>query len=308
MSEAGRASSSETDAGPSSPGAIAGEPAIHILPDPPATSRAAAAIIADALTSAVRERGVAHWSTTGGSTPVGIYRVLADQPFRDEVPWDGVHIWWGDDRFVPRDDPLSNVLACVEILLGGAGRGGLSGTGASGFALDGSTPGVPVPFDQVHAMPIAEAIGRGHPAAWAAARYEAQLRAAALPLDDAGYPILDIVLVGVGSDGHLFSVFPGSATWHDAAWAQAVPAPTHIAPRVARVTLHPRILDAARMPIAVLHGANKAATVASVFGSRADLRELPAGLVRRPGAIWTLDEAAAAGLPPDIRAGAIVGG
>lgn len=288
--------------------AAAGEPEIRILPDPPAASRAAAAVIADALTAAVRERGVAHWSTTGGSTPVGIYRVLADEPFRDRVPWHGVHIWWGDDRFVPRDDPLSNVLACVEVLLGGAGRGGLSGTGASGFALDGATPGVPVPFEQVHAMPIAEAIGEGRPASWAAARYEAQLRVAGLPLDAAGYPILDVILVGVGSDGHLFSVFPGSATWDDPAWVQAVPAPTHIAPRVERVTLQPRILDASRLPLAVLHGANKAATVARVFGPREDLRELPAGLARRPGAIWILDEAAAADLPAAIRAGAIVGG
>jgi len=256
-----------------------GEPELVIVADGETASAVAAERIAAALIEAVTARGVAHWSTTGGSTPGAIYRHLATAPHRDTVPWDRVHLWWGDDRWVPEDSFLSNALACWDLLL----------------------RDVPVPSGQVHVMPIGEAMAGGHSPAWVATRYAEELRAAALSLDPAGFPILDIVLVGIGSDGHLFSVFPGSATWDDPAWAQAVPAPTHIAPRVERVTLHPRVLGAARLPMAVAHGAPKAGIIGRVFGPRQDERELPALLVRRPGAVWILDEAAAAEIPAEIR-------
>jgi 6-phosphogluconolactonase len=160
-----------------------------------------------------------------------------------------------------------------------------------------------MPTAQVHVVPIGEAIAAGRSPAWAAARYAETLHAAGLPVDAAGFPILDVVLVGIGTDGHLFSVFPASSTWDDPAWVQAVPAPTHIAPRVERVTLHPRILDATRLPLVVAHGAGKAAILGQLFGPREDQRELPALLARRRGAAWILDEAAAAQVPPRIRAG-----
>ena len=79
------------------------EPRIEVFPSADETSAEAARLIADALRDAVERRGRADWATTGGSTPVGIYKVLAAAPFRDDVPWDRVHVWWGDDRFVPRD-------------------------------------------------------------------------------------------------------------------------------------------------------------------------------------------------------------
>ena len=260
--------------------AASGEPEILVLPDAAAAADAAAARIATALASAVAARGVAHWATTGGSTPGAIYRNLAARPLRDTVPWEGVHIWWGDDRWVPPDDPLSNVLACRDLLL----------------------RDVPLPADQVHPFPIVEAMARGLPPSWVAERYAVEIRAAKVSLNSAGFPILDIILAGIGSDGHLFSVFPGSGTWDDPAWAQAVAAPTHIAPRVERITLHPRVMDAARLPLAVAHGPSKAAIIGRIFGPRGDERELPALLARRPGALWILDEAAAVAIPPKARA------
>jgi 6-phosphogluconolactonase len=222
---------------------------------------------------------VAHWATTGGTTPGPIYRILAGEPLRGSVPWERVHVWWTDDRWAPPDGPLSNARNARELLL----------------------PHVAIAADRVHEIPIGEALDGSQPAAWAAGRYAEALRAAAMPLDAAGFPVLDIALVGIGGDGHLFSVFPGSATWDDPAWAQAVPAPTHIAPGVDRVTLHPRILDAARLPIAVVHGAEKAGIVGRIFGERSDERQLPALLARRPGTVWILDEAAAAELPAHLR-------
>jgi len=253
----------------------AGEPKIVVRPDAATATEAAATRIAAAIRASVAARGAAHWATTGGSTPGAIYRHLAAAPLRDTVPWEQVHLWWGDDRWVPPTDPLSNALACWDLLL----------------------RGVPVPAGQVHAIPIGAAMAAGESPAWAAVRYSDELHAAGLPRNDQGFPVLDIVFVGIGPDGHVFSVFPGSSTWGDPAWAQAVEAPTHVAPHVARVTLHPRILEAARLPLAVVIGLRKA----EIVGPPADPRELPAVLARRRDAVWFLDEAAASLIPVDVR-------
>ena len=97
---------------------------MRVLPTADAVSEAAAAEIVGALVTAIAERGVAHWSTTGGSACPGIYRHLRVPPLRDLVDWSRVHVWWGDDRFVPADDPLSNVLPLEELLLAADGGGG----------------------------------------------------------------------------------------------------------------------------------------------------------------------------------------
>jgi 6-phosphogluconolactonase/glucosamine-6-phosphate isomerase/deaminase len=97
------------------------------------------------------------------------------------------------------------------------------------------------------------------------------------------------------------SVFPGSATFDESAWALPVPAPTHVEPHVARLTLNPRVLDVARQVLVVVHGPAKADVVATIFGDERDARRWPAQLVRRPGVGWLLDEAAATRLPRGLR-------
>ncbi len=109
--------------------------------------------------------------------------------------------------------------------------------------------------------------------------------------------MLDLVLLGVGGDGHVLSVFPGSAAFESKDWALAIPAPTHIEPHVERVTLNPAILAVARQILVVMHGAGKAAILADIFGPEVDPTRWPAQLTRREGATWILDEAAAASLP-----------
>lgn len=277
---------------------MSGEPAIRVLDDPAATSRAAAEAIAGALADAVRARGRADWATTGGSTPAGIYRELAVAPLRDAVPWSAVHVWWGDDRFVPRDHPLSNVLPFDQVLLSTAARAGASGTGIGAAEADlGTEPGVPMPIGNVHAPPMSSAIGRATGPGSVAMEYEAELRAAPLDVAESDFPVFDVVLVGIGGDGHVLSVFPGSSLFDGSAWVSAVPAPEHIEPHVARITLHPRILEVARLPIVVALGAGKAAILASVLAGERDERSLPAQLARRAGATWFLDREAAGSLP-----------
>jgi 6-phosphogluconolactonase len=277
---------------------VSGEPRIEVLPDPEAVSRAAAEAIADGLREAIDERGRADWATTGGSTPVGIYRELSVRPLRDEIAWHAVHVWWGDDRFVPRDHPLSNVLPLDQVLVSAAARAGLSGTGEYAVDVDlGTEPGVSLPVANIHAPRMGEAIAAAEGPEGVATEYADRLRDASLPASDDGFPIFDIALVGVGPDGHVLSVFPGSALFDSTAWVAAVPAPTHIEPHVARVSLHPRILEVARRPIVVIHGAAKAEMVAAVLGGERDVRRWPAQLARREGARWFLDRAAAASLP-----------
>lgn len=267
-------------------------PTVVVLPTPGAASAEAATRIARALTAGVEARGRADWVTTGGSTPIGIYRALRAEPWRTAVPWDRVHLWWGDDRVVPRDDHRSNARPAHEELLAGSPPVGIEA-------------GVAIARRNVHELPIGPAleavVGDAMAAAGLAASGAAlDLADAGFELGAAGFPILDVVLVGVGSDGHVLSVFPGSAVWDSTAWVQPVPAPAHIEPHVARVTLHPSILTAARLPLVVAHGAGKAAIVATVFGPEGDPRRWAAQAALRPGAVWILDEAAAAGLPAGI--------
>lgn len=277
---------------------MSGEPRVEVLDDAEAASRAAAEHIAERLQEAVTERGRADWATTGGSTPVGIYAALATDPLRRQVPWRAVHVWWGDDRYVPRDHPLSNVLPLDQVLLSSAARAGLSGTGADAAEVEvGLEPGVRMPFANIHAPAMGRSIGAGGGPEAVAREYELELRAANLPMADAGVPALDLILVGIGSDGHVLSVFPRSPLLDSDAWVSAVPAPTHIEPRVPRISLSPRFLEAARRVVVVAHGAGKAAILATVLGPDRDDRLWPAQLARRENAVWFLDRAAAASLP-----------
>src|SRR6478752_3071726 len=93
------------------------EPEILVFPDQAAGAIEAAGRVAASLADAVGTRGRADWATTGGSTPVAIYRRLAARPLVNAVPWADIHVWWGDDRYVPRDHPLSNVKPFEDVLL-----------------------------------------------------------------------------------------------------------------------------------------------------------------------------------------------
>jgi 6-phosphogluconolactonase len=263
-----------------------GEPEIVVLADPGAVNREVARRIAAAARRAVGARGRADVATTGGSTPAGIYRALAGAPFDDETPWDRLHVWFGDDRFVPRTHRDSNVGPVDAVLHGGDGG-----------------RGSPLPAANVHPWPVEATLEAGGDAAVCAVAYAVEMRRA-VPADAAGRPVFDAIVVGVGPDGHVLSVFPGSAAFDAAGWTAAVPAPTHIGPHVERVTCTPLVLAATPVLLAVAHGRSKAEAVARILAGPRDVRALPGQLARRAGATWLLDEAAAADLPVSVRAGA----
>ena len=258
----------------------AGEPEVVVRPDAASGARAAAEAIADALSRAIGSRGIARWATTGGSAPGPIYRTLIAPPLRDRVDWTRVDLWFGDDRFVPRDDPLSNVRLVDEILL----------------ASDG---GVPIAPEHVHPVPVDAVLqGAGGPAE-AARRYAEELAAVVPTLR--GWPAFDLVIVGIGPDGHVLSVFPGSAAIGAPETVLPIPAPTHVEPHVPRITLNPGMLDVAERLFAVAFSGSKAGILGEVFVPVRDDVRWPSQRVRRAGAVWFLDEAAASKLPKDLR-------
>jgi 6-phosphogluconolactonase len=232
-----------------------------VLPDADAVAERGAASIADAARRAVAARGRFVVVLAGGGTPRRAYERLAALP---DVPWTDVHVWFGDERAVPPDDADSNYRMAREALLAS----------------------VPVPEGQVLRME-----GERAPAD-AAERYDALLRGAFGDLPPA-QPAFDLLLLGVGSDGHTASLFPGGdALAERARWAVAVPAPTHIGPHVARVTLTRPALEAAREVLVLVTGAEKQGAVAAALAGGPGAP--PAGLVRgHERTVWLLDREAA---------------
>ena len=261
-------------------------PELVVVADKAAVAQLAAERVATALRDGVAARGRADWAATGGSTPVALYRRLIETGLRDDVPWPRVHVWWGDDRYVPRDHPLSNVKPFDDILLG---------IGAAEEGTAGGPAGVPIPIDQLHPWPTGEAIGAGRGAGWCAATLADELRAAPLATV-AGWPAFDLLMLGVGADGHVLSVFPGSPAIGATDLAMAIPAPTHIEPHVERVTLNPAIIGVARRVLVLATGAAKAAIIGEIFGPAREPSRWPAQLALGENATWILEEACAADL------------
>jgi 6-phosphogluconolactonase len=254
------------------------QPALTVVPTPADVSAAAAAFIVDRLGEAIAARGVAHWCTTGGSSAPGIYRALCAAPLRDQIDWSWVHTWWGDDRFVPAGEALSNVTPFNDIML----------------SPDG---GLPIPDANIHTITRAMSLGyKDQTPAWLAEAYEGNIRHAWVhpPVVD-GLPVFDLIILGVGPDGHILSCFPGSAVFDSSAWVESVPAPTHIEPHVPRVTINPSLVTAARSVLVATTGGAKAELLARVWAG-GDPRELPLRTTLIPTATWLLDEAAAADL------------
>jgi 6-phosphogluconolactonase len=203
---------------------------------------------------------------TGGSSPEGLYRLLAEEPWRSEVPWDRVHWFMGDDRFVPEDDPLSNMGMARRLFL----------------------DKVRAPRGNVHPIPT-DANDPEH----AANLYQDTLQKfyGAERLDSAR-PLFDLVLMGVGPDGHTASLFPGSRALDEKErWVVGV-AKAGMEPLVPRVTLTFPTLASTREMLFIVDGAGKRDILRRVFSGE----NLPAARAYCDGAlVWLLDRAAAPG-------------
>lgn len=251
-------------------------PVVIVCADADGIAARALDLCVDRLGAAIRQVGEGHLALTGGSSAAALFRRLREGQRGGALDWSRVHVWQGDERFVPLDHPDSNWAV--------AQRDWLSDTVAGA-----------IPEEQLHPMPVGEAITAGHDATWAAARYAAELERC-LPRRH-GRPAMDAWLLGVGGDGHILSAFPaGEWLQDDGRLALGVPAPTHITPHVARVTLAPRLLMAAGLLVVMAPGAAKSAVIADCFRADREPARLPAQLALRPNAVWLLDRDSAADL------------
>jgi 6-phosphogluconolactonase len=268
---------------------------IVIVADAKALAAEAARRTRAALAAAIEARGVAHIALTGGSTAVLLYVELAAPENHGAVDWSRVHLWWGDERFVPIDHPESNAGLAYRLLLNLPARAGESGDGAQGADVTaGAVPGLPINPEHVHPVEVEETLSDSEPVDLAAQLYAEDLDRH-VPSARGGVPRLDVLLSGLGPDGHIMSIFPGSpALAADAPIVLAIPAPDHVDPKLPRVTLSARVLPATESVLVMASGEAKAEVVASVLGGKADPDRWPAQSALLPNATWLLDQAAAA--------------
>jgi len=253
------------------------DPIVRVLNDAAGVAEAAADRVVEAAISAVAARGVFHLCSTGGSTPAALYRALREPSRAARMPWAATQIWFGDDRFVPRANPLSNVFPLDAQLL----------------SADTDGTASPLSPNAVHPWPTTAADAQA-----AVGAYLAELHATGVPHTPSGFPIFDLVLIGIGGDGHCLSVFPGSPlALAGAPVAAGVPAPTHIEPHVPRLSFSVGVLASARAVIALAPGAGKADALARIFSNSTAVADAPAKAALLPTATWLLDTASAATLP-----------
>ncbi len=243
-----------------------GTPNLEIVADEAALAQAVAERVVAQARAAVAARGAFFVSLAGGSTPKAAYALLASG-YRDAVDWTAVRFFFGDERCVPPDDDESN------------------------YKMANSRLFEPLGIAEGHIFRIR---GEDEPAA-AAAAYAETLRSE-LPKNAAGTPAFDLVMLGMGPDGHTASLFPGSDPFADDDVLVRAPFVEKFGTH--RITLTPRVLNAATEIDVATAGPTKTAALAAVLEGPYEPQTLPAQVLRPvPGRlVWLVDRTAASGL------------
>ena len=248
-------------------------PGRHVVrhPDGPVLASAASARLVTKLIDVLAERDAAHLVLTGGTIGIGTLTALAQLPAREAVDWDRVHLWWGDERFLPSGDKERNETQARDALL----------------------DVLPLNPEFVHAMPATDGPD-GEDAEAAAARYAAEL--AKYAPEGADAPVFDVLLLGMGPDGHIASLFPEHPGTHE---VEPVAIAVHDSPKPPpnRISLTFRVIQSAREVWVVASGAEKAEAVARALGGAGQVEIPAAGAHGTEATLWLIDRAAAVGLP-----------
>ena len=219
---------------------------VIVVPGPEALADTAARWIADTIKASVAARGRCYLALAGGETPRACYQALSRPDLSRDIPWSAIEVYWSDERRVPLDDPASNYAMAHAALL----------------------DHVPIPASQIHPAPVQEPDGET-----AAELYAMEL--ATLPRDAAGRPRFDLVVLGLGEDGHTASLFPGDpALAEEHVWVRAVRGSK---PPPERLTFTLLVINAARAVLFLVQGAAKRSALQAV--RRHDPR-VPASLVQ----------------------------
>jgi 6-phosphogluconolactonase len=264
---------------------------LHIYKDGEALSQAVAKWITDSIRDTLKKQPRFTIALSGGSTPKRLHELLSNAPYKDQIDWTRLHVFWGDERAVPFEDARNNAKMAYDTLLN--------------F--------VPVPASQIHVMRTDLSPEQS------AAEYEKLLRvyfpagpvattmASSLAAGDTtpfpagntgtagGVTSFDLVLLGMGDDGHTLSLFPGTKVVHEEqAWVKAF---FLEAQDMYRITLTKTIVNRASRVAFLTTGTGKAHALKEVLKGRYDPDKYPSQEIRPMGELhWFVDEAAAAGL------------
>ncbi|MEH1129323.1 6-phosphogluconolactonase [Micromonospora sp. CPCC 206061] len=251
------------------------ETGVVVHADPDVLAQAVAARLIVKLIDAQAERGSACVVLTGGRVAAAVYRAVGDLPASDAVDWSRVDVWWGDERFLPGGDPDRNE------------------TQARAALLDA----LPLDPARVHPMPPSDGPDGADPEA-AAARYADELATAAKP-GHATLPHFDVLMLGVGEDGHVASVFPEHPVAYETRPVSAVrgsPKPPPI-----RTTLTIPTINTAEEVWLVAAGTDKAKAVGMAMAGGGPVQVPASGVQGVERTLWLLDRAAAAEVAPRLR-------
>ena len=251
------------------------EASVVVHAEPDLLAQAVAARLVIRLVDAQAERGTATMVLTGGRIAAAVYWAVAASPAREAVDWSHVDVWWGDERFLPSGDPERN------------------DTQARAALLDA----VPLDPARVHPMPATDGPDGTDPEA-GAARYARELAASAKPGSEL-LPHFDVLLLGVGEDGHVASVFPEHPAVYETRPVSAVrgsPKPPPI-----RTTLTLPAINTAEEVWLIAAGADKAGAVGMALSGAGPVQLPAAGVGGLSRTLWLLDRAAAARVGPRLR-------
>ena len=251
-------------------------PVVTAWPDPHGLADAVSGLLVTRLVTAQADRGHANVVLTGGSMGIATLAALARSPGRDSIDWSALDVWWGDERFVPVEDPDRNERQAREALL----------------------DHVPVQPSRVHAMPARGAMATGEDVHAAAAAYAAELARHAELEAHAPVPHFDVLLLGVGPDGHVASLFPHSPSLYDTRAVVGVESSPKPPPQ--RVSLTMPTIQTADEVWLIAAGEAKAPAVHLALSGAGPLA-VPASVARgRTVTRWLVDRAAAAELPSEL--------
>jgi 6-phosphogluconolactonase len=242
---------------------------VVVVPDGEALARAAAETFVRGMAAAVATHNRATVALSGGTTPKRMGELLAAAPYRDRVPWGQIEVFWGDERWAPLASPESNAGEAKRILL----------------------DRVPVSPARINPWTTPDVVSDPHVSA---EMYESQLRMVFGMAHR--LPNFDLILLGMGDDGHTASLFPGTAAIHE----EERLAINHRVEKLQaeRLTLTPPVLNNGREVVFLVGGAGKAATLKRVLEGPEQIDELPSQVVRpTAGSLtWLVDQAVAASL------------
>ncbi len=239
---------------------------IAIYPDIDTLSQQAAQYVVRIANESIAARGRFMIALSGGTTPRKLYSLLGSEPYGSQIDWKLVHIFWGDERCVPPDNPDSNFFMAQEVLLSK----------------------IPIPAFQVHRMP-SDQPDRDV----ASQEYFLEMQRA---FSTQGIPAFDLIQLGMGPEGHTASLFPHQASLKE---NQRLVMPVSVPkPPPDRLTFTPPLLNAARNILFLVTGSEKADALQAVLEGEYQPEEYPAQTVRPPNGevVWMLDKEAAKNL------------